>query len=107
MAAISTTAHLWDRNACKYFEKLRGSARPAEVLTANSPGEAVGILAGLNMPHHFHPMEIDNGNITVRCARHKCACPVGLHDDAGCAVSDCDSLDRFSSCGIDDGYFGT
>ena len=74
-----------------------------EVLMANGPGEAVGILTGFNMAYHFHRMHIDNRNITVRSACHKCARAIGLHLDAGCAVSDWDSPNRFSSCGIDDG----
>src|ERR1019366_3776278 len=72
------------------------------LLPANCPSQPIGILPGFNVANHFHRMQIDDGNIAVGGTRYKCARAIRLHNDAGCAVSHCDSLNRFSGCGIDD-----
>jgi len=59
------------------------------------PSQPIGILPGFNPGNHFHRMQIDDGNIAIGRTRYKRARAVRLHDNAGRAVSNSNSLNRF------------
>ncbi len=62
-----------------------------------NPGEAVRVLSGFDAPCNFERMQIDNGDVSVRRARHVCARPIGLHKNSSGTVSNFYALHFFSS----------